>query len=69
MLLRKRFLSLAAVAGLAFAGVACDDGGTDDTTTDPAEDTGATEDPGATEEGTEDTGATEEGAEETEGEG
>jgi hypothetical protein len=36
MLLRKRFLSLAAVGALAVMGVACDDDGdtTDDTTTD-----------------------------------
>lgn len=60
MLLRKRFLSLAAVASLAVAGVACsDDGGSEtDTTT---EDTGTTddtltEDTGTEEEMTEDLG-------------
>ena len=40
MLLRKRFLSLAAVGALAVMGVACDDdNGTTDDTTDTTDDT------------------------------
>lgn len=73
MLLRKRFLSLAAVASLAVAGAACsDDGGSEtDTGTETTEETGTedtlTEDTGTEEEMTEDTGSEEEMTEETEG--
>ncbi|HSK24497.1 MAG TPA: hypothetical protein VK906_15030 [Egicoccus sp.] len=69
MLLRKRFLSLAAVASLAVAGVACsDDGGTDDldTTEDTLED-GAEDTGEELEDGAEETGDTlEEGGDEME---